>query len=215
MEPSDEPLEERTITLRRSPLAGSDPLAAELVDFLLLTPDGAPPQRISLSQHPVLIGRTAPATIVLEGGTVSRRHCEITRQSGGQIVIADLGSTNGTYVNGARIDALVTLSDGDTIAIGAHTLRYHRRTTNELATTESIERELEAAVGYVRAVLPEPITTGPVLADWMYGHSPHSCSTSRATAPPRRCTPSRWPMSCAGACCLASIHATPRQCCAA
>ena len=167
MEPGDEPLEERTITLRRSPLAAANPLAGALVDFLLLTPEGAPPQRIPLSQHPVLIGRTGPAAVVLEGSTVSRRHCEITRQ-GAQVVIVDLGSTNGTYVNGTRIEALVPLADGDTITIGAHTLRYHRRTTNELATTESIERELEAAVGYVRAVLPEPITTGPVLADWMY-----------------------------------------------
>ena len=167
MEPGDEPLEERTITLRRSLHAGANPLAGALVDFLLLTPEGAAPQRIPLSQHPVVIGRTAPATVVLEGSTVSRRHCEITRQ-GGQVVIADLGSTNGTYVNGTRTDAPVTLGDGDTITIGAHTLRYHRRTTNEMATTKSIERELEAAVGYVRAVLPEPITTGPVLADWMY-----------------------------------------------
>ena len=74
------------------------------MDFLLLTPEGAPPQRFPLSQPSVVIGRTEPATIVLEGGTVSRRHCELTRQ-GSQVVIADLGSTNGTYVNGARIDA--------------------------------------------------------------------------------------------------------------
>src|SRR5262249_42604821 len=105
----------------------------------------------------IVIGRTAPAAIVLEGGTVSRRHCEIVRQ-GPQVVILDLGSTNGTYVNGERISAQIPLSDGDTIAIGAHTLRYHRRTTNELAT----------AIGYVRAVLPDPITTGPVHADWIY-----------------------------------------------
>ena len=114
MEPGDEPLEERTITLRRSPLAAANPLAGALVDFLLLTPEGAPPQRIPLSQHPVLIGRTGPAAVVLEGSTVSRRHCEITRQ-GAQVVIVDLGSTNGTYVNGTRIEALVPLADGDTI----------------------------------------------------------------------------------------------------
>ena len=163
----EEPLEERTITVRRRAIDVPHRLADELVDFLLLMADGAPPQRIALSQHPVVIGRTAPATIILNGGTVSRRHCEITRQ-GGQLVIADLGSTNGTYLNDARIDIQVPLSDGDTITVGVHTLRYHRRGTHEMATAEAIERELEAAVSYVRAVIPEPITAGPVRANWLY-----------------------------------------------
>jgi hypothetical protein len=163
----DEPLEERTITVRRSALGAPRPAAGDLVDFLMLTPDGAPPQRFPLLQPTVVIGRTAPAAIVLEGGTVSRRHCELTRQ-GGQVVIADVGSTNGTYVNGVRIEAPVTLNDGDTIGVGAHSLRYHRRGTDEMAAAESIQRELDAAAGYVRAVLPEPLTSGPVLADWMY-----------------------------------------------
>ena len=49
---------------------------------------------------------------------VSRRHAEI-QVSSGDILISDLGSTNGTFVNGERIDQPRTLRDGDEVRIGA------------------------------------------------------------------------------------------------
>jgi pSer/pThr/pTyr-binding forkhead associated (FHA) protein len=49
---------------------------------------------------------------------VSRRHAEI-RTSGGSLGIEDLGSTNGTFVNGSRVAADTALGVGDRVAIGA------------------------------------------------------------------------------------------------
>src|SRR3954471_8146382 len=48
---------------------------------------------------------------------VSRRHAAI-RDQGGSLAIEDLGSTNGTYVNGSRISAVTVLKDGDEVRLG-------------------------------------------------------------------------------------------------
>jgi two-component system cell cycle response regulator len=69
-----------------------------------------------------VIGRSADdASIVLEDDGVSRRHCRIVRQPDGTVQAVDLGSTNGTYFNGARID-VATLHDGDKIQLGSTTI---------------------------------------------------------------------------------------------
>jgi pSer/pThr/pTyr-binding forkhead associated (FHA) protein len=60
--------------------------------------------------------------VALNDQNVSRRHAEI-RRSGSDVVVADLGSTNGTKVNGARVTERV-LEDGDDITVGTTTLRF-------------------------------------------------------------------------------------------
>jgi predicted component of type VI protein secretion system len=67
------------------------------------------------------IGREG-CDITLGDPDVSRRHAEI-QISNGDIAISDLGSTNGTFVNGERIDQPRTLRDGDEVRIGAVVLR--------------------------------------------------------------------------------------------
>jgi pSer/pThr/pTyr-binding forkhead associated (FHA) protein len=55
--------------------------------------------------------------------TVSRHHAEVTR-TGDAVTVKDLGSTNGTYVNGVKLDGERTLSPGDYVQFGAVKLRY-------------------------------------------------------------------------------------------
>lgn len=62
------------------------------------------------------IGRKPEATLQIPTADVSRQHCEIRVQGNG-VVVKDLGSANGTYVNGKRI-AEQKLDPGDQIAIG-------------------------------------------------------------------------------------------------
>ncbi len=54
---------------------------------------------------------------------LSRRHARISRRAGDQLVIEDLGSTNGTLVNGRRIDAPQSLKPGDTVKVGTTTMQ--------------------------------------------------------------------------------------------
>ena len=73
-------------------------------------------KRFTLERQALLIGRTGECDIVVELDSVSRRHARIQRE-GLNIVVHDLGSTNGTYVNQIQIKSRV-LSDGDQIKIG-------------------------------------------------------------------------------------------------
>ena len=69
-------------------------------------------------------GRDASLELSLDGeSSVSRNHAQITRE-GDSVSVKDLGSTNGTYVNGTKIAAEVTLSPGDSIQFGAVQYRY-------------------------------------------------------------------------------------------
>lgn len=68
------------------------------------------------AEPPIRIGRDLNGTVVLAGEKISRRHAEIITD-GDTFTLIDLGSTNGTFLNGERIDRAV-LSDGDRIGIG-------------------------------------------------------------------------------------------------
>ncbi|MBD0328785.1 MAG: FHA domain-containing protein, partial [Thermoleophilia bacterium] len=74
-----------------------------------------------------LIGREGGgADITLADPQVSGRHA-LVRPANGTIEIADLGSTNGTYVNGARLDGPKALADGDVITLGQSALTVELR----------------------------------------------------------------------------------------
>jgi hypothetical protein len=66
----------------------------------------------------IIVGRGVGCDIQLEDPQVSRQHAEI-RSSGLQVSIADAGSRNGTFVNGARIQGMQVLHPGDEIRIGS------------------------------------------------------------------------------------------------
>lgn len=85
----------------------------------LVLPDG---ERVSVGEEPVSIGRLAECDVVLADSSVSRRHAEVRRQ-GSDFVVADLGSTNGTKVNGAGVKER-RLVDGDEISVGSAKLRF-------------------------------------------------------------------------------------------
>jgi EAL domain-containing protein (putative c-di-GMP-specific phosphodiesterase class I) len=76
---------------------------------------GEPAEKIWLTQFPFTIGRQEQADHCINCTRVSREHCRLSRTSKGY-KIRDLGSTNGTYVNGERIDE-VPLVDGDLVSV--------------------------------------------------------------------------------------------------
>ena len=63
------------------------------------------------------IGRTARADFIVDAALISRIHCRLTADRSDQLVVEDLSSTNGTLVNGERIDR-VTLRAGDRLTVG-------------------------------------------------------------------------------------------------
>ncbi len=74
-------------------------------------------QMYNLSGRTVRLGRDATCQIILEDPHVSRLHAEIFTRNGNEIVIRDLGSTNGIFVNGKKVTEQ-SLLDGDKILVG-------------------------------------------------------------------------------------------------
>lgn len=85
----------------------------------IVLPDG---RRVGIADEIVTIGRLPECAIALDDPNVSRRHAQIRRE-GLDVVIVDLGSTNGTKVNGVIVREH-RLLPGDTITVGTTTLRF-------------------------------------------------------------------------------------------
>jgi two-component system cell cycle response regulator len=80
-------------------------------------------KRYVLDKGPIRIGRGADNAIVLEGDSVSRRHCHFDRRSGNWHIIDD-GSTNGTFLNEEQVKGSAQLTNGDRVKVGPTILKY-------------------------------------------------------------------------------------------
>src|SRR5580704_17735343 len=116
MPPDDDTLEEPTLTYQQPDGGLLQSGSGDPVHLLLLLDDNAPPKRFPLHSLPVVIGRNPPSDFLLAGTTVSRRHCRLELMDGA-LRLTDLGSTNGTFVNGVRLTDAATLEDGVTIGV--------------------------------------------------------------------------------------------------
>ena len=79
-------------------------------------------RRVQLGQEKAVIGRMPECAVMLSDPQVSRHHAEVRPGHGGYSVV-DLGSMNGTLVNGTRVSEH-PLRDGDTIVVGATSIVY-------------------------------------------------------------------------------------------
>jgi predicted component of type VI protein secretion system len=85
--------------------------------FKLVIRQGPKPnQTFELDKEVYSIGREVGNELVVEDAQVSRRHARLTQQ-GNSYLLEDLGSTNGTFVNGSRVTAPVLLANGDLIGL--------------------------------------------------------------------------------------------------
>jgi type II secretory pathway predicted ATPase ExeA len=95
--------------------------AEQGVPKLIITRDGKLHQEVELSNARALIGRSGLSDVVIESHFVSRQHALLVRDQGA-VVLVDLKSSNGTYVNSRRISSKVLL-DNDIIMIGDHRIK--------------------------------------------------------------------------------------------
>ncbi len=112
-----------------STVAGSEPAAgaqsaAPLLLYLIIVRGGIPGTMLRLGQKSSSLGRSAENTFQFHDSTVSRRHAVISIDAAGTACLTDLGSTNGTFVNGRRIalQTPVQVGDGSRIQLGSSTL---------------------------------------------------------------------------------------------
>jgi diguanylate cyclase (GGDEF)-like protein len=95
-------------------------------------------KKYNLDKPSLIIGRSSKADIQIDQESVSRNHCKIIN-TGKTIMMRDLGSTNGTYINDELIDEYV-LRDGDFIKIGRSIFKFLSGNNIENAYHEEIYR---------------------------------------------------------------------------
>ena len=91
-------------------------------------------RELELLQGEHVVGREPSAAFFLDDSTVSRRHARIAATHE-RVTIEDLGSKNGTFVQGRKVEALTTLADGDEILIGSVRLRFRSGSTEGSTAT--------------------------------------------------------------------------------
>ncbi len=108
-------------------------------------------QQFSITQPSVTIGRTVGNDIVINDSEVSRHHVRIT-WNGQQFIIEDLGSTNGTFVNGVRITTPQPLVPGASLRLGTLDLRFQ----------SSLAAAVSEPVTHVSMPVPQQPVPAPV-----------------------------------------------------
>ncbi|MCK5552089.1 MAG: FHA domain-containing protein, partial [Deltaproteobacteria bacterium] len=98
---------------------------------------------------PFKIGRDRKNDVVLESKIVSREHAQIVNMKGG-LTIVDLGSHNGTFVNGTQIRKTV-LRDGDEILIGETLILYQETIAEDIHFSED-DSPLDSRATIVRPI---------------------------------------------------------------
>lgn len=91
--------------------------------ILVVTRDGEPERRLPLGEEPIVVGRAPTSGLMLAAHDVSRAHCRIAATAG-SVSIADLESTNGTFVDGKRITGKVDWLADAVVQVGPFRLRW-------------------------------------------------------------------------------------------
>jgi len=133
---------------------------------LILSLDGIVVKEVQLTKSRSTLGRRPYNDIVIDNLAVSGEHAMI-QNAGGQMVLKDLGSTNGTYVNGKPIRKQV-LEHGDRIEIGRYKIKYLEdagdgapdKPDDEAAYTTNGNVESTMPLALATAVAPVPPTLG-------------------------------------------------------
>ena len=112
--------------------------------FIVLTADGVAPQRLLLQKEQLDIGRDPGADIVLSDPNVSSRHARLFVRDG-KVIIRDLGSTNGTTINGRPLQRPMLLRAVDLVR--SQTLdRWHWAEVPMMGHHSQLDRPAEGKV---------------------------------------------------------------------
>ena len=138
-------------------------------DLLLEVVEGPGAGRQAPIAGPLEVGRDSSAGMVLEDDLVSRHHVRVIPEAGSALV-EDLGSRNGTWVNGVRISSATHLAHGDDVRLGQTMLRVEgdepARATATSAVAAADVVPFSAPAGRVRRAAATRLL-GPMVAAYV------------------------------------------------
>jgi serine phosphatase RsbU (regulator of sigma subunit) len=128
-------------------------------------------QRIRLSNQPVVIGRTEPADWILEDEEISRSHCRVYLALD-EVIVVDMESSNGTYIEGKRLQEGGPLPIGARLQLGTHVIEHVWQSRQEVEEDQAIHQDVQKAAQYIQTLIPKPWSSGSVRTDWVLQPSP-------------------------------------------
>jgi len=167
---ADAPGSDNTTIMKGTVVPGV-PRDTERAHYLVVIAGDKPGQRVRLGGQLVVIGRSEPADWILPDEQVSRSHCQVCVVFD-EVIVVDLESSNGTFIEGQRLTEGTKLPIGARLQIGSHVIEHEWCTREEVEESQAREHDIEKAGQYVLSLLPKPLTTGPVRCDWMLLPSP-------------------------------------------
>jgi serine phosphatase RsbU (regulator of sigma subunit) len=156
-----------TVLATHATLAEHIALHDERRSYIVVVAQGQPGARYEVGLDPLTVGRDEARHIVINDAQVSRLHLQVALVRG-EVVVEDLGSSNGTFLDGQRIKGPTILPADASVRVGSHLLRHERRSPREVSKETELQRELERARSYVQSLLPPPWTDGAMRIDWTY-----------------------------------------------
>lgn len=164
--PFDDEFQATIVNVRSSPDGGGAP---DVIGHYLVAVEGAEPgKRVEVGAEPLTIGRDGRQTLVYAADTeLSRAHASVSLVNG-EVMVEDLRSTNGTFVNAQRLTKPTQVREGSVIRAGQQLFKYERRSRRDVEQARALDRDLVRASNYVTSMLPEPLIEGAVRTDWSF-----------------------------------------------
>lgn len=122
---------------------------------LIMRSGPTPGAAFTLEGDQLTIGRDSTNEITINDAEISRRHARLTFQ-GGKYVLEDLGSTNGTFVNGQRLAGPRVLKAGEVVSFGEQIVLVFEATTIDAGATMISPRASSAVPSAPRPAMPPP-----------------------------------------------------------
>jgi predicted component of type VI protein secretion system len=122
---------------------------------LIMRSGPTPGASFILEGDQLTVGRDATNEIVINDAEISRRHARLTFQ-GGKYVLEDLGSTNGTFVNGQRLAGPRVLKAGEVVQFGEQIMLVFEATSIDAGATVVSPRVAAAVPSVPRPSTPPP-----------------------------------------------------------
>ncbi|MGF1572936.1 MAG: SpoIIE family protein phosphatase [Sumerlaeia bacterium] len=124
-------------------------------------------KRFELTDKTLVFGRNELADIVIKDTGISKKHCRFSI-IGNEMAVTDLESTNGTFLDGARIKGTEIFPIESLVRIGQHVLKHEYRRREDVEAEEHLQEDLSKAVSYVLSLLPHPETNEFAAIDWTF-----------------------------------------------
>ncbi|MBL8112675.1 MAG: FHA domain-containing protein, partial [Acidobacteria bacterium] len=93
--------------------------------FRIKTPQD-PPRTVVLRTGTWVFGRSSSADVFVRDQSLSRLHARLRIDPSGEVSVEDMGSHNGTFLNGRRVEAVTPLTFGDELVLGESTIAYEQ-----------------------------------------------------------------------------------------